>query len=95
MFLAALRCITGAGLLCHDQHAVEQHIPLVISQVLRCMDHATGQAVAVKIIRNKKRFQKQAAIEANILNVLQEQVCHSQQACLHHTQFECLYLEYH
>eukprot|EP00887_Chlorella_sp_A99_P003891 scaffold11.g3891.t1 len=42
-------------------------------QVLRCVDHASGQAVALKIIRNKKRFQKQAQIEANILAVLMEQ----------------------
>lgn len=43
-------------------------------KVLRCMDHATGQQVAVKIIRNKRRFQKQAQIEANILRKLQEAV---------------------
>ncbi|EFN52309.1 hypothetical protein CHLNCDRAFT_16563, partial [Chlorella variabilis] len=41
--------------------------------VLRCQDHAIGQAVALKIIRNKKRFQKQAAVEASILAVLREQ----------------------
>lgn len=44
--------------------------------VLRCFDHATGHAVAVKVIRNKKRFQKQAAIETDILALLQEQVGH-------------------
>ncbi len=43
-------------------------------QVLRCKDHRTGSDVALKIIRNKKRFQKQAAVEAAILALLREQV---------------------
>lgn len=36
-------------------------------QVVRCLDHKTGQLTAVKIIRNKKRFHKQALIEIGIL----------------------------
>ncbi len=47
---------------------------VALLQVLRCMDHATGQGVALKIIRNKRRFQKQAAIEAAILQKLQDAV---------------------
>jgi dual specificity tyrosine-phosphorylation-regulated kinase 2/3/4 len=39
-------------------------------QVLRCVDHATGGAVALKIIRNKRRFQRQAVVEAGILGAL-------------------------
>ena len=39
-------------------------------QVLKCLDHATSQFVAVKIIRSEIRFQKQAMIEANILHDL-------------------------
>ena len=39
-------------------------------QVLKCVDHATSQFVAVKIIRSEIRFQKQAVIEANILQDL-------------------------
>ncbi|KKY31918.1 putative dual specificity protein kinase pom1 [Diaporthe ampelina] len=32
-------------------------------QVVRCIDHKTGALVAVKIIRNKKRFHQQALVE--------------------------------
>lgn len=41
-------------------------------QVVRCVDHKTGQLVAVKIIRNKKRFHQQALVEVNILQKLKE-----------------------
>ncbi|KAL1919264.1 uncharacterized protein VTP21DRAFT_1956 [Calcarisporiella thermophila] len=36
-------------------------------QVARCFDHKTGEVVAVKIIRNKKRFHCQAQVEIRIL----------------------------
>ncbi|KAL1925271.1 uncharacterized protein VTP21DRAFT_154 [Calcarisporiella thermophila] len=36
-------------------------------QVARCYDHRTGELAAVKIIRNKKRFHKQAQVEVRIL----------------------------
>ncbi|KAI0043563.1 hypothetical protein FA95DRAFT_1609296 [Auriscalpium vulgare] len=39
-------------------------------QVLSCRDHCTGQSVAVKIIRNKKRFHHQALVEIKILDNL-------------------------
>ena len=39
-------------------------------QVLQCRDHATGQSVAVKIIRNKKRFHHQALVEVKVLENL-------------------------
>ena len=39
-------------------------------QVVRCVDHKTGVLVAVKIIRNKKRFHQQALVEVNILQKL-------------------------
>lgn len=42
-------------------------------QVLRCKDHVNGREVAIKIIRNKKRFQRQAHMEASILATLQEE----------------------
>jgi dual specificity tyrosine-phosphorylation-regulated kinase 2/3/4 len=47
-------------------------------QVVRCIDHKTGVLVAVKIIRNKKRFHQQALVEVNILQKLREWVsfCH-------------------
>lgn len=41
-------------------------------QVLQCRDHRTGQSVAVKIIRNKKRFHAQALVEIKILAQLCE-----------------------
>ena len=43
-------------------------------QVVRCVDHKTGGLVAVKIIRNKKRFHQQALVEVNILKLLREWV---------------------
>jgi dual specificity tyrosine-phosphorylation-regulated kinase 2/3/4 len=43
-------------------------------QVVRCIDHKTGALVAVKIIRNKKRFHQQALVEVNILQKLREWV---------------------
>lgn len=43
-------------------------------QVVRCIDHKTGGLVAIKIIRNKKRFHQQALVEVNILKKLREWV---------------------
>lgn len=43
-------------------------------QVVRCIDHKSGKLVAIKIIRNKKRFHQQALIEVNILRRLREWV---------------------
>ena len=43
-------------------------------QVVRCIDHKSGVLVAVKIIRNKKRFHQQALVEVNILQKLREWV---------------------
>lgn len=44
-------------------------------QVLHCRDHCTGQSVAIKIIRNKKRFHHQALVEIKILDSLRKWVC--------------------
>ena len=43
-------------------------------QVLGCRDHKTGGNVAIKIIRNKKRFHAQALVEVKILQQLMEWV---------------------
>lgn len=43
-------------------------------QVVRCIDHKTGGLVAIKIIRNKKRFHQQALVEVDILKKLREWV---------------------
>jgi dual specificity tyrosine-phosphorylation-regulated kinase 2/3/4 len=39
-------------------------------QVLKCFDHRGGHTVAIKLIRNKKRFHTQAVVEINILKQL-------------------------
>ena len=39
-------------------------------QVVRCLDHYTKEFVALKLIRNKKRFHHQATVEARILKHL-------------------------
>ncbi|KAF9532393.1 kinase-like domain-containing protein, partial [Crepidotus variabilis] len=41
-------------------------------QVLNCRDHCTGESVAIKIIRNKKRFHHQALVEIKILDNLRK-----------------------
>jgi len=41
-------------------------------QVLQCVDHKTSDSVAIKIIRNKKRFHQQGAIEVRILQQLND-----------------------
>ena len=43
-------------------------------QVVRCIDHKTGVLVAIKIIRNKKRFHQQALVEVEILQKLRDWV---------------------
>ena len=35
-------------------------------QVVKALDHKTGQHVAVKIIRNKKRYRKSAFLECRV-----------------------------
>ncbi|WAQ86243.1 hypothetical protein PtA15_6A875 [Puccinia triticina] len=39
-------------------------------QVLQCRDHRTGEMVAIKIIRNKRRFHHQALVEIRVLENL-------------------------
>lgn len=41
-------------------------------QVIRAIDHKTNQHVAIKIIRNKKRFHHQALVEVRILDELRK-----------------------
>lgn len=43
-------------------------------QVLHCRDHSTGESLAIKIIRNKKRFHHQALVEVKILDNLRKWV---------------------
>lgn len=55
-------------------------------QVVRCVDHKTGGLVAVKIIRNKKRFHQQALIEVNLLQKLKEWDPHRRHSVVNFTQ---------
>ncbi|KAF5014586.1 hypothetical protein F66182_14376, partial [Fusarium sp. NRRL 66182] len=55
-------------------------------QVVRCVDHKAGQLVAVKIIRNKKRFHQQALVEVNILQKLKEWDPNKKHSVVHFTQ---------
>lgn len=41
-------------------------------QVLKVLDHKTGDEHALKIIRNKSRFHQQAAIEIEVLSYLKD-----------------------
>ena len=41
--------------------------------MLKCHDHKTGGAVAVKIIRSRKRFHQQGLIEVKLLDHLRKQ----------------------
>ncbi|KAJ3045928.1 Dual specificity tyrosine-phosphorylation-regulated kinase [Rhizophlyctis rosea] len=42
-------------------------------QVVKCYDHKTKANVALKIIRNKKRFEKQGAVEVKVLDKLKQE----------------------
>ncbi|KAJ2979767.1 hypothetical protein NQ176_g3048 [Zarea fungicola] len=55
-------------------------------QVLRCIDHKLGKLVAIKIIRNKKRFHQQALVEVNILQKLREWDPHDKHSMVCFTQ---------
>lgn len=50
-------------------------------QVLQCRDHKTGNMVAIKIIRNKKRFHHQALVEIKVLENLVRWVGPSDNVC--------------
>ncbi|PSN42817.1 Dual specificity tyrosine-phosphorylation-regulated kinase 2 [Blattella germanica] len=61
----------------HDHISYRYEILEVIGkgsfgQVIRALDHKTNQHIAIKIIRNKKRFHHQALIEVRILDHLRK-----------------------
>lgn len=61
----------------HDHISYRYEILEVIGkgsfgQVIRALDHKTGQYIAIKIIRNKKRFHHQALVEVKILEHLRK-----------------------
>ncbi|CAL8360561.1 unnamed protein product [Lota lota] len=59
----------------HDHIAYRFEVLEVIGkgsfgQVLKCLDHKTNEMVAIKMIRNKKRFHHQALVELQILDIV-------------------------
>lgn len=52
-------------------------------QVVKAQDHKTGQQVAIKIIRNKKRFHHQALVEVKILDALRRKDRENQYNVVH------------
>ncbi|XP_035825986.1 dual specificity tyrosine-phosphorylation-regulated kinase 4 [Aplysia californica] len=52
-------------------------------QVVKCYDHKTDGMVAVKIIRNKKRFHHQALVEVKILDALRRKDKENQHNMIH------------
>ena len=65
-------------LVAHDHVAYRYEILKLLGkgsfgQVIKAIDHKTGQQVALKIVRNEKRFNKQAQEEIRILELLKKQ----------------------
>ncbi|XP_037538633.1 dual specificity tyrosine-phosphorylation-regulated kinase 4 [Nematolebias whitei] len=61
----------------HDHIAYRFEVLEVIGkgsfgQVLKCLDHKSNELVAIKMIRNKKRFHHQALVELKILEVIKK-----------------------
>nr|XP_046153418.1 dual specificity tyrosine-phosphorylation-regulated kinase 4-like isoform X2 [Oncorhynchus gorbuscha] len=52
-------------------------------QVLKCLDHKTNELVAIKVIRNKKRFHHQAMVELKILDALRRKDRDNQHNVIH------------
>lgn len=62
-------------------------------RVIKCVDHKTGEVVAVKIIRNKRRFHKQARIEVELLMRLRD-ADPADESCIIHLQ-DSFYFRHH
>uniref|UniRef100_A0A8C9R378 dual-specificity kinase n=1 Tax=Scleropages formosus TaxID=113540 RepID=A0A8C9R378_SCLFO len=59
----------------HDHIAYRYEVLEVLGkgsfgQVLKCVDHKNNEMVAIKVIRNKKRFHNQALVELKILDAV-------------------------
>jgi dual specificity tyrosine-phosphorylation-regulated kinase 2/3/4 len=60
-----------------DQIAYRYEVQEVIGKgafgsVIRCVDHKTRDSVAIKIVKNQKKYYYQAAVEAKLLLLLKE-----------------------
>lgn len=40
--------------------------------MIKCIDHKTGELVAIKMVKNQKKYYYQAAVEAKLLLLLKE-----------------------
>jgi serine/threonine protein kinase len=56
-------------------------------QVCKCLDHKTRKHVAIKIIRNQKRFHRQAKVEVKVLQHIKTGDPDSQSHCIHMLDF--------
>ena len=72
----------------HDHISYRYEILEVIGkgsfgQVVRALDHKTNKSVAIKIIRNKKRFHHQALVEVRILDELRKKDPNNEHNVIH------------
>lgn len=51
--------------------------------VYRALDHRTNQEVALKIIRNERRFHRQGKVEVKVLDILRSQDTNDDMCCVH------------
>jgi hypothetical protein len=63
----------------HDHIAYRYEILSILGngsfgQVAKCYDHKKKMNIALKVIRNKKRFEKQGIVEVNVLTKLVREV---------------------
>jgi dual specificity tyrosine-phosphorylation-regulated kinase 2/3/4 len=57
-------------------------------QAVKCFDHKLKQLVAIKVIRNKKRFEYQAGVELKILKLLNDRDPHDENNIVRMLDFE-------
>ncbi|KAI9361201.1 kinase-like domain-containing protein, partial [Zopfochytrium polystomum] len=82
----------------HDHIAYRYEILALLGkgsfgQVARCFDHKTKKYVAVKIIRNKKRFEKQGVVEVKVLDKVRREDGDGTHNMIH--MFDSFYFRHH
>ncbi|KAL7857965.1 hypothetical protein AOLI_G00180670 [Acnodon oligacanthus] len=56
-------------------------------QVFKCLDHKTNEMLAIKVIRNKRRFHHQAMVELKILDALRRKYRENSYNVIHITDY--------